>query len=150
MPNMAAVPDFLIDQPRWLAWRYEKRGDKSTKVPVTARNTVAKTNDPRTWADFAAIADAVQRNPSLFDGLGIVLGDLGIGKHLCGVDLDCCLDKDRAVAAWATPFANWLAQTYVEISPSRSGLKGFFKCPADVSSEVRTAFCITAGAWGRK
>ena len=92
--DLAAIPGSLTGLPRWLVWRNESRGGKQTKVPKTARNTAATSTSPDTWASFDAIADVIRRQPRLFDGPGIVLGDLGDGEHLCGIDLDLCLNDD--------------------------------------------------------
>ena len=129
-PDLAAIPDFLTRLPRWLVWRNEDRGGKQTKVPKTARNTAATSTRPDTWAPFDVIADVIRRQPRLFDGPGIVLGDLGDGEHLCGIDLDSCLNDDGAIADWAKPFSACLP-TYGEVSPSGRGLKFFFRCRAD-------------------
>lgn len=110
---------------RWLAWKNESRGGKQTKVPKTAHNTAATSTAPDTWAPFEAIARVIERRPSLFDGCGIVLGELSTGEHLCGVDLDSCLDDDGVLAEWAKLFVEGL-QTYGEVSPSGGGLKQFF------------------------
>src|ERR1700727_2621025 len=148
-PDFAAIPDFLTGLPRWLAWRNESRDGKQTKVPKTARNTAATSTRPDTWASFSAIVSVLQRQPRLFDGPGIALGDLGDGEHLCGIDLDSCLDDDGALADWAEPFGACL-QTFGEVSPSEKGLKFFFRCSADVAREVRAAFAFADGAWGCK
>ena len=154
-PNIAAIPEFLTTQPRWLLWRNEvrkaKNGEpgKPTKVPKTSRNTNASSTEAATWAPFATIAAALHRVPGLFDGLGVVLGDLGDGLHLGGIDLDSCLDGDGALAEWAKPFVAVL-QTYGEISPSGSGLKFFLRCRIEDAAAVRAAFEIGPKAWGRK
>ena len=147
--DLAAIPGFLTGLPRWLVWRNESRGGKQTKVPKTARNTAATSTSPDTWASFDAIANVIRRQPRLFDGPGIVLGDLGNGEHLCGIDLDSCLNDDGALADWAEPFGVCLP-TFGEVSPSERGLKFFFRCRADDARTVRAAFGIPDKAWGCK
>src|SRR4051812_18375684 len=46
-----SIPDELKDRPHWVAWRYEQRENRSTKVPLdvhTGRR--ASSTDPATWA----------------------------------------------------------------------------------------------------
>ena len=88
--NLEGIPPFLTELPRWLAWRNEIRNGKPTKLPKTCRDTNATSTSPNTWAPFAAIAQVLKRQPKLFDGVGIVLGELSVG-NFCGVDLDSCL-----------------------------------------------------------
>lgn len=50
MSGLVSLAD-LADEPRWVAWRNEPRGDnpaKTTKVPYCTRSKKAKADDPRT------------------------------------------------------------------------------------------------------
>ena len=78
-PDLAAIPSWMTNHPRWVAWREVSRKGKKTKVPLTALNTPAESNNPTTWSLFEPIADAVQRQPSVFDGVGFNLGTLADG-----------------------------------------------------------------------
>ncbi|WP_353647031.1 DUF5906 domain-containing protein [Mesorhizobium sp. WSM2240] len=112
----------MNDERQWVAWRTELREGKSTKVPYSpATGRRAKSDDPSTWATRAA---AMRYAPKIKGGVGVMLGDLGEGFHLCGVDLDTCLDGD-ALAGWAEDVVS-VFRTYAEISPSRKGVKLFF------------------------
>ena len=110
---------------RIVLWRTEIRGDKPTKVPyqVTGRAR-AKSNAPSTWGDFeAAREDDLGRGG--FEGLGIMLGDLGDGRFLVGLDLDLCRSPlTGEIMPWAR---NWVDRwpSYIEVSPSGTGLKGY-------------------------
>jgi putative DNA primase/helicase len=148
-PDLDSIPDFLTALPRWLVWRNESRSGRPTKVPKTVRNTNAASTRPDTWAPFASVALALRRQPYVFDGPGIVLGDLDSGEHLCGVDLDGALDEDGTLAEWARPIVAVLP-TYGEISPNGRGLKFFFRCGAADARTVRLAFGISGDAWGCK
>src|SRR5262245_50170950 len=96
--------DPLADEPRWVAWRNEKRGPdgKLTKVPYGAAGKPAKADDPTTWVTRREATALAQR---IVDGLGggpgIELGDLGADLHLAGVDLDSCLDETGCLSLWA-------------------------------------------------
>jgi hypothetical protein len=106
----------LADDPRWVAWRYEKKNpddERPTKVPYLSAKTRASTTKP----DWLTLAEARAVSG---DGEGPVLGDL-YGLWVLGVDLDDCFDGD-VVKAWAREIIQRLG-TYAEVSPSGSGIK---------------------------
>jgi len=112
----------LNDERQWVAWKTERREGKPTKVPYSpGTGRRARSDDPDTWATRAA---AMRRAKMIKGGVGVMLGDLGNGFHLCGVDLDSCLDGDT-LAGWAEDVVS-VFRTYAEISPSRKGVKLFF------------------------
>jgi putative DNA primase/helicase len=117
------LPSELTSIDRWIAWRWN--GDK--KVPL------GKVNDPATWARYD---DARARAPQN-GGVGIVLGDLGDGRRLGGVDLDACRDPETGeLAAWARKIISAFA-SYSEISPSETGVKIFaFGAPQKLPGHV--------------
>ena len=41
--------DSLAGEPRWVAWRNERRGDKLAKIPYAPDGRKAKADDPSTW-----------------------------------------------------------------------------------------------------
>jgi predicted P-loop ATPase len=126
--------DAFAHEARWVAWRSEPRGCKVTKVPYAPTGRRAKADDPATWGTRAeAEARAKKIVNGQGGGIGIQLGDLGEGTHLCGIDLDSCIAEDGALAAWALEILR-TAPTYTERSPSGRGLKLFF-CTA--SEDVR-------------
>lgn len=75
----------------------------------------ASTTDARTWSTF----DQVARS-SIGDGVGFVFNADGIA----GIDLDHCLTNGR-LAGWAAPIVKAAKGTYMEISPSGTGLHIF-------------------------
>ena len=94
--------DAFAGEPRWVAWRNELRGDKSTKVPYAPDGRRAKADDPATWGIRAAARTrAAKIVNGQGGGIGIQLGDLGADTHLCGIDLDSCIADDDALAPWA-------------------------------------------------
>ncbi|MEC5321753.1 DUF5906 domain-containing protein [Aurantimonas sp. A3-2-R12] len=112
----------MNDERQWVSWKTELREGKPTKVPYSpATGRRAKSDDPSTWATRAA---AIRYASKIKGSIGVMLGDLGNGFHLCGVDLDSCLDGD-ALAGWAEEVV-YLFSTYAEISPSGKGVKLFF------------------------
>jgi putative DNA primase/helicase len=124
--TIARALDGLCSEPRWVAWRNEQRGDKTTKIPYAANGRHAKADDPSTWATRADVELKVRSLVNgLGGGVGIQLGDLGADLHLAGLDLDSCIGEDGMLALWAQAIIDGLP-TYAEISPSGRGLKMFF------------------------
>lgn len=107
----------------WVTWKYVLRDGKRAKVPFNPANgRWAQADNPETWATRAA----AMRRAKLMkaDGIGVMLGDLGNGFHLCGVDLDSCLEGDT-LTGWAESVVR-VFNTYSDVSPSGSGVKLFF------------------------
>jgi hypothetical protein len=130
--------DDLADLPRWVAWREEERerqdGSKyRTKIPYDPNRLNEQARIPTDPATWATRAQAERRWRKLDDGqcrggIGIVLGDLGNGYYLLGVDLDHCLKRNRE-GIDVEPFINKIIDrfnTYAEVSPSGKGIKLFF------------------------
>lgn len=80
--NAAGVPAAMRDAKRWLLWRYAKRSDKWTKIPMQANGQNASSTNPDTWATFDAALTAFNADGHA-DGMGFVLGD-----GWAGVDID--------------------------------------------------------------
>src|SRR5687767_8046708 len=70
--QVANVPEELRALPRWVGWRYERRDDKWTKVPISCltdeRGDITK---PATWATFEE-ALGYSRSDGI-DGIGFVI-----------------------------------------------------------------------------
>ncbi len=145
---MVDTPDDLVAIPRWVVWREQTRKGKKTKPPRTVRNELASATDPKDWSEHAAVTAVMAKNPDLFDGAGIILGQFCPTEFLAGIDLDTCL-HNGSLAPWAAPFIT-LFPTYTEISPSGMGLKLFFTVTlADVPA-LKAALGLGEKQWGRK
>jgi hypothetical protein len=107
---------------RWVLWRNEQRKGRATKVPKRISGFDASSTDAKTWATRAACEAARERIGA--DGVGIILGDLGNGYTLAGIDLDSCF-SEGATTAWAESVLHQFG-TYAETSPSGTGCKLFF------------------------
>ncbi|MFN8994054.1 MAG: hypothetical protein ACK5X3_10405, partial [Pseudomonadota bacterium] len=107
---------------RWVLWRNEQRNGRATKVPKQITGKEVSSADPKTWATRAACETARERIGA--DGVGIILGDLGNGYTLAGIDLDSCI-TEGATATWAESVLTQFG-TYAETSPSGTGCKLFF------------------------
>ena len=96
-PVMSALLSDPVLAARWVAWQTELPNgrDKPTKVPHDpGRRGPAKSNDASTWGTRPAAETRAGALPKPYDvgGIGLVLGDLGNGRILAGVDLDTCKD----------------------------------------------------------
>ena len=115
----------LADSSRWMAWRQEQRANgKPTKVPYdpNSRRKGSSTN-PTTWGTRDQAERRAQRLGQPV-GVGIVLGDLGSGFDLVGLDLDgCVIDDNRSLklTSWANEVLDRF-DSYAEISPSGNGV----------------------------
>jgi len=143
--------DSLADEPRWVAWRNEMRGDKLTKVPYGRDGRPAKANDPATWivrSEATALTRRVVNGRG--GGIGWELGDLGADLYLAGVDLDSCIDEAQCLASWAERILVELP-TYAETSPSGTGIKAFFYVASEYVRPFLKLIGVTdATKWGAK
>jgi primase-polymerase (primpol)-like protein len=102
-----AVPAELKTRDRWVR-------RSADKVPLRAdTGRPASSTDPATWAAHAEAA----RSP-YGTGLGYVLAD---GDGIVVLDLDHCLDGEQ-LAPWAARILEACPPTFVEVSPSGTGL----------------------------
>src|SRR5215216_2611387 len=112
--TIANIPTRIIDKERFVAWCWEQRGDKWTKVPydpTTGRK--AKVNAPTTWHTLTVVLTAMERSPRHYDGIGFVLV---AGDGLFGLDLDHVRDPDTTIIEpWALDLVRGLG-TYAEAS----------------------------------
>ncbi|MDP4009217.1 MAG: AAA family ATPase [bacterium] len=105
------------DQRRWVNWQLEEKDGKLDKIPKMSNGQGnAKPNDPSTWSTFAEV-DATRNR---FSGVGIMLDN-----KILGIDLDHCI-VDGEVSPEVAAFIE-RARTYVEISPSRTGLHAYLE-----------------------
>jgi hypothetical protein len=116
------VPAELRIRDRWV--RYSAR-----KVPLTVRGRAASSTDPSTWSTFDAAAES-----RVGVGVGFVLDGDGV---VC-IDLDQCLEG-RRLAPWAQAILAALPRTYVEVSPSGTGLHVWGYGDVDRAVVVRRA-----------
>lgn len=117
--NADGVPPALRALRQWVGWQWEFR-DRWTKPPVRVMGQgYAKSTDPDTWATFATAVRAYERRK--LAGIGFALAADG---GIAFVDLDHCRDPESgAIADWAEPILAAFRHTYIEISPSETGIK---------------------------
>ncbi len=116
-PDLDGIPAAMKAERRWVTWRYERRKETWTKVPV-ARGRSASSTDPSTWMTFDEAAAEYRAGGR--SGIGFVLGD-----GWAGVDVDKCLTPDGTVDKDAKLVLDQF-ETYREVSPSGTGVKAIF------------------------
>jgi len=113
----AALQEYA-DQRVWVLWKYKKlKSGKYTKPPYQPNDKKAKPNDPSTWVTFAEALAAYERGG--FDGIGICLLNIDLG----GFDCDDCRNAETGALEPAAQRLIERASTYVEITPSKTGLR---------------------------
>ena len=88
----------LAREPRWVAWRYESRGGKPTKIPYAPDGKRAKADDPSTWGTRTA---AQTRAAKIVNGQG---GGLYGGGRLRTMTTVASCDFEHWTDACATSF----------------------------------------------
>jgi hypothetical protein len=132
---------------RWVAWE-EVEGRKVPKDPANGRYAEVPTN-PSTWGTRQEAVHRWQRieraNGAVVGGIGFVLGKIGLGITIAGIDLDGCL-KDGAITDDVSRGVIERFDTYSEVSPNGEGVKLFFQAS---SGDVAT-ICARHGINLRK
>lgn len=116
--NIHDLPNALTARRQWVAWRFEQRADKWTKVPLnplTGRR--ASATDPQSWLRFVEVLE--RGRVTDVAGIGFVFaGD----DPFVGIDLDGCRDPLTGILEpWAAEIVADL-DSYTECSPSGTGV----------------------------
>jgi hypothetical protein len=119
-PMEMMVPDDLKERDQWVLWSYQHINGRSTKIPYQVGGRCASTTDPATWSDFEAVVAELERSPNRYTGLGFVFCH---EDPFCGIDLDDSLDANGNPKPWVRGVIERFSDTYMEISPSGTGLK---------------------------
>lgn len=113
-PQFINIPNQLKLRNTWLVWKGDKRPYKATRRPVYASPT-----DPSTWSSYEASKARYEDGGML--GIGTVLN----GDGVTAIDLDDCV-KDGTPNNESISLIQALEVEYVELSPSGTGLHGWF------------------------
>ena len=117
--QLEKIPQFLKDNGQFCNWKYELRNGNQTKVPYTPGTTRrASVSDPATFTAFETAASATG-----YDGIGIRV----CGRIVC-IDLDHCIE-DGKLFLWAQTIVDRFGATYIEVSPSGTGIRIFCLLP---------------------
>ena len=124
------IPQYLKANGQFCNWKYELRDGKHTKVPYIPGTTrKASVKLPATFTAFDTAASATG-----YDGIGIRV----CGK-IVGIDLDHCIVEDKLLP-WAQAIVDRFDATYIEISPSGTGIRIFCLLPDDFAYDTKTYY----------
>ena len=114
------LPPELIPLTQWVLWDWEARGDDWTKPLINpATFGKARSNSPATWAPFEKVRKAVESGA--YPGLGFVLWTTDPYVY---IDCDKCRNPETGeITPWALDVIHRFPGTYMEISPSGTGIK---------------------------
>lgn len=116
-----AIPEELKRLKQWCCFRFEKRGEKVTKIPIDAHNGKSgKSNDESTWSDFKTALSAIEDFG--LDGLGFYFKEpyfgIDIDKIWTEIERYRSGDNDDNIVA---EFIGSM-ESYAEYSPSGTGI----------------------------
>ena len=91
------LPKTLRDSGKFCVWKYEERQgqEKPAKVPHQINGRKAQPNNEKTFTEYAAALEVVNR----YDGLGI-----GIFKCFSAIDIDHCINEDGTLSPLSKAF----------------------------------------------
>jgi putative DNA primase/helicase len=124
---------------RWCVWRYERKGEKLTKVPYQSVVARASSTNPETWLSFeqACTLDKQFHSDVKPTPEGCVAG---IGFYTNGedtfIDFDDCRNPTTGkLEPWAEATVRDIG-SYAEISPSGTGVHAFALGTVDKASKI--------------
>ena len=152
-PKLGEIPERLREMDQWVCWKQKLHENKDgtkrwTKVPVDAVHLrFASSTDSDTWTDFRTAVGTYNADSEIA-GVGVVIQK---SDGLIGIDVDDCRNPetgeiDRAVKALLSE-----VETYVEVSPSGTGLRIFvfgevesdIGCEAELPGEAHIERYVT-------
>lgn len=128
--QLEKIPQFLKTHGQFCCWQYELRDGNKTKVPYTpgtARRANVKI--PATFTAFETAASATG-----YDGIGI-----RVCGRIVGIDLDHCME-DGKLLPWAQTIVDRFGATYIEVSPSGTGIRIFCLLPDGFIYDTQTYY----------
>lgn len=124
------ISQYIKDNGRFCNWRYELRDGSQTKVPyMSGTKRKANVDDPTTFVAFDTAASATG-----YDGIGIRVSD-----NIVGIDLDHCIEGGKLLP-WAQEIVDRFNITYIEISPSGTGIRIFCLLPSGFVYDTQTYY----------
>lgn len=114
------------EQKRWVSYRMVKMGEKFTKVPKKLLGGNASSTNPNDWSTFKEVEEFSKQ-------FGIIFTP---EKTLLGIDLDHILTGTTITDARSLDFVQ-TANSYTEISPSKSGLHVFLEITEPLTLQAK-------------
>lgn len=112
--NYDNIPQRIKDTGQFCTWKYEQRKERMTKVPYNPLpGKKASVDRPETFVDFKTAVNAA----NAYSGIGI-----RVTGQIIAIDLDHCIEDDVPLP-WASEIVEHFSDTYIEISPSGTGLR---------------------------
>lgn len=112
--NYDNIPQRIKDTGQFCTWKYEQRKGRMTKVPYNPlTGQKASVDRPETFVDFKTAVNAANAH----SGIGI-----RVTGQIIAIDLDHCIEDD-VLLPWASEIVEHFSDTYIEISPSGTGLR---------------------------
>src|SRR5699024_10525360 len=97
----------------------EKRNEEKTKVPYNARTgSYARTDDLSTFSSYGEAVKVMHD----YTGIGFI-----VSHDICAIDLDDCVGEAGELNEIAQNVIAYFPNSYIEKSPSGSGLHIYFK-----------------------
>ena len=128
--QLEKISQFLKAHGQFCNWKYELRDGNKTKVPYTPDTTRrASVSDPATFTAFETAASATG-----YDGIGI-----RVHGRIVGIDLDHCIE-DGKLLPWAQTIVDRFGATYIEVSPSGTGIRIFCLLPDGFTYDTKTYY----------
>jgi putative DNA primase/helicase len=127
--NPDGIPAELRARTQWVAWRFERRHGRWTKVPINPRTgRRADSTNPSTWGTFEEALAYSQTHQ--LDGMGYVLTP---DDPYTGTDIDDAFDPETGSLTEPAVELVEKLNSYTEISPSASGVKALVRGKKSVS-----------------
>lgn len=146
---MKPLIDTFGKEKRWVNWKFETVGGKLTKIPYYSKTKKSSSTDSSTWKTYEKAELDLDNGSNKFNGIGIVFTS---DQNLLGIDIDHCLVEKLVVHEQKSVIERFIqeADTYTEISPSKTGLHLFLHVtkPLQLTSNKKAPFEVyTSGRY---
>ena len=129
------IPQTLKDLGEFCCWKYQVKNGRKTKVPYNpVTGYGARTNDPSAFVSYGTAVNA-----SGYEGIGI-----RVSGNFVGIDLDHCVENGELVP-WAKEIIDRFNDTYIEVSPSSTGIRIFCLLPSNLNYNTETYYIKKGG-----
>lgn len=118
---------------RWVAFKIEESKGRKTKLPYSINGKLASSTDEKTWSTYEEVETQLDNGARKFDGLGIVFTPK---EDVLGIDIDHVIEGGKILKEFLH-IKKMIdkADTYTELSPSKTGLHLYFRLTAPLKLE---------------